>query len=104
MRVIRIFLVLKIMPRWLYLEALNFKGEMGISGECVTHIIQQVYEKLPVSTINLFIRLRYLQQSFFLTKIALKTFQKKCPMDFIIVIYHLITTFSFLPSGHLLLF
>jgi hypothetical protein len=29
----------KIMPGWDYLESLNFKAEMGISGEYLTHIL-----------------------------------------------------------------
>ncbi len=36
----------------------------------------------------------YLQQSFFLTKIALKIFQKKCPIDFAIVIYNIINNIT----------
>jgi|LFEF01.1.fsa_nt_gb hypothetical protein len=34
----------------------------------------------------------YLQQSFFLTKIALNTFQKNCPIDFTMVITALLLT------------
>jgi len=51
---------------------MKFKEEMGILGEYFTHIILRIKEKLPVSIMRIFINLRYLQQSFFLTKITLK--------------------------------
>ena len=45
----------------------------------------------------------YLQQSFFLTKMALKIFQKNCPIDLIAVIITELTTLrhSFQSSTHL---
>ena len=45
----------KIMPGWDYLESVNFKGEMGISGESLTHIIAEILEKCIARTMNIFI-------------------------------------------------
>lgn len=55
---------------------------MGISGECFTPIIGQIEENLFAGTKYLFTRYFHLQQSFFLTKIALKIFHKNCRIDF----------------------
>lgn len=63
----------------------TLKERWEYRGNILHTIILRIQQKLHVSIMELFIRLYYLQQSFFLTKMALKIFQKNCPIDFSII-------------------